>query len=250
MYKTVWLWVASVFMVIASPEPTKPLPVHPGAFQSMFGGFDKAALQRGFQVYREVCSPCHSLKHIAFRHLAALGWSDKEIKALAAQYVVKDVSSETGEEIERPCTPSDFIPSPYLNDIAAKAANNGAMPVDLSLIVKARKDGANYVLGILTGYAKPPEGVTLGPGQHYNAYFPGGVLSMPPPLVTEGQVSFADETAATVQQMAEDVVTFLAWASEPESDGRKRDGVKVLMYLAIMSVVMWLAKRRIWKDIT
>lgn len=232
-------------VVWASPTSTD-LPKHGGSFTHMLGGYDRAALQRGFQVYREVCSVCHSLKHVAFRHLRALGWSEAEVKSLAAQYTVKDLSTETGEMVERPARLSDFMPSPYANDIAARAANGGALPVDLSLVIKARAGGVDYVYGLLTGYADAPQDVHLEVGQFYNKYFPGHILSMPPPL-GDGQVTYADGTQATVNQMAHDVVTFLAWASEPEMEDRKQTGVKVLIYLLVMTFVLYLSKRRIWK---
>lgn len=225
------------------------LPSHGGSFLSMLGGFDRAALQRGFQVYREVCSVCHSVKRVAFRHLKAMGWTDAEVKALAAQYTIKDISTDTGEPIERPGRISDFLPAPYANDIVARSANNGALPVDLSLITKARKGGADYVFGLLMGFKEAPADVKLEPGQYYNEYFPGHVLSMTPPLMHDGQVTYADGTVATVEQMARDVTTFLAWASEPEMEERKQSGVKVLMYLLAMTVVFYICKRRIWSRI-
>lgn len=244
-----WIWI-NVYIACALlwASPTQSLPPHGGSFSSMLGGFNRAELQRGFQVYKEICAACHSLKRIAFRHLKALGWTDAEVKALAAQYTVKDISTETGEPIERPGRITDFLPSPYANDIAARAANNGGLPPDLSLIVKARKGGADYVLALLTGFTQPPADIKLEPGQHYNTYFPGHVLSMAPPI-QDGQIAYADGTPATVAQMARDVSTFLAWASEPEMEERKQTGVKVLLYLFVMTLVFWISKRRIWSRI-
>lgn len=243
-----WMSVFLINTMVLAHSPQE-LPSHDGAFRAMLGGFDRAALQRGFQVYREVCSVCHGLKRVAFRHLKALGWSDAEVKALAAQYTLKDISSETGEPIERPGRISDFLPSPYANDIVARSANNGALPIDLSLITKARKGGADYLFGLLIGFKPAPADMKVEPGQYYNAYFPGHVLSMPPPLTHDGQVAYADGTIATVEQMARDVTTFLAFASEPETEERKQTGVKVLLYLAVMTAVFWVCKRRIWSRI-
>lgn len=243
-----WINILLISSVLLA-QPQQELPSHGGTFVAMLGGFDRAALQRGFQVYREVCSVCHSLKRVAFRHLKVLGWNDAEVKALAAQYTIKDISNETGEPFDRPCRISDFLPSPYANDIVARSANNGAMPVDLSLITKARQGGVDYLFALLTGFKAAPTDIKIEPGQYYNAYFPGHVLSMPPPLTHDGQVTYADGTIATIDQMARDVSAFLAWASEPEMEERKQTGVKVMLYLAAMTMVFWICKRRIWSGI-
>ncbi len=221
-------------------------------FDSMRGQFDREAAQRGFQVYQEVCSACHSLKRIAFRNLQELGFSEEEVKVVAANRSVIDGPDDEGEMYERPGKQSDYFPPPYPNEKAARAANNnGALPPDLSLIVKARPNGANYVYSLLTGYETPPEGFVLGENMHYNPYFAGGgqQFSMMPPLTQDGQVEYQDGTKATVDQMSHDVVNFLQWAAEPEMEKRKHLGMKVLVFLAIFTILFYFAKRRIWKNI-
>lgn len=216
-------------------------------FDGMLGTVDRASAQRGFQVYKEVCSSCHSLKRVAFRNLMEIGFSEGEVKTIAAGYSVTDGPNDEGEMFQRPGLPSDRFVPPFPNDKAARAANGGALPPDLSLIIKARPNGANYVYSLLTGYEEAPEHVEVLAGQYYNPYFPGGVLSMAPPL-TNGLVTFGDGTNASVEQMAKDVVNFLQWAAEPEMEQRKRMGIKVLVFLAIMSVLFYIAKKRIWNN--
>lgn len=216
------------------------------AFDGIFGTVDKPAAQRGLQVYKEVCSACHGLSRVSFRTLSGIGFSEGEIKALAANYTVKDGPNDAGEMFERPGLPSDKFVPPHENELAARAAHNGAYPVDLSLIVKAREDGANYLYSLLTGYGQtPPEHVQVSDGQYYNPYFPGGKLAMPAPL-SDGQVTYEDGTVASVDQMSKDLTVFLQWAAEPEMEQRKQLGLKVLAYLAIFTIFMYIAKRRIW----
>ena len=217
------------------------------SYASPTGTFDRGALQRGFQVYKQVCAACHSIKYVSFRHLKALGLSESEIKVLASQYQIKDGPNDDGEMFERPGRPSDYFPLVYVNEKQARAANNGALPPDLSLITKARVGGADYVYALLTGFKDNPD-FKGGAGQYYNEYFPGHAISMAPPL-SEGLVVYNDDTKPTVQQMAHDVTTFLAWASEPEAEQRKRLGLKVLMYLVVMTGLFWATMRRIWKTI-
>ena len=218
-------------------------------FQKMMGTFDRAALQRGFQVFKEVCATCHSLKRIRFRELEALGFSEAEIKAIAASYTYKTLNNE-GETVERKGEPSDSFPFPYENEAAGRAANGGALPPDLSLIVKARPNGVNYVYSLITGYGKtPPKDITVAEGRHYNPFMNGGQIAMAPPLTQDGQITYSDGTKATIDQMAQDIVTFLAWASEPEMEDRKRIGFAVMIYLIIMSGVFFFAMRKIWKAV-
>jgi ubiquinol-cytochrome c reductase cytochrome c1 subunit len=223
-------------------------PARDWSFSGIFGQFDRGAMQRGFQVYREVCSGCHSLRLIAFRNLEALGYDEDEIKAIAAEYSVEDGPDEEGEMFERSGLPSDRIPSPFPNSKAAAAANNGAAPPDLSLMIKARDGGADYVHGFLTGYAEPPEDRELLEGQNYNLYFPGNMTAMAEPLF-EDSVEYADGTPATAEQMASDVVTFLAWTAEPEMEDRKRMGIKVILFLLIFTGVLYAVKRKVWADL-
>lgn len=218
------------------------------SFDGAFGRVDKQSAQRGLQVYKEVCSACHALSRVSFRTLTDLGFSEGEVKALAAGYTVHDGPNDAGEMFERPGIPSDKFVPPYPNEQASRAANNGAYPPDLSLIIKARPDGANYVYSLLTGYEEPPADVHLADGQHYNPYFPGHKLAMPAPL-SAGQVSFEDGTEASVDQMAHDVVNFLQWAAEPEMEQRKQMGIKVLLYLLVFTGFMYVAKKHIWKKL-
>lgn len=217
-------------------------------FEGMFGSFDRQAAQRGAQVYLEVCSACHGLNHLYYRNLKALGFSDGEIKAIAAKKTVTDGPNDAGDMFDRPATPSDIFVPPFPNEHAARASNGGAYPVDLSLIIKARHDGPNYVYSLLTGYTTPPEHVKLMPGLHYNPYFEGGQIAMPPPL-TEGQVDYSDGTKASIDQMSHDLVVFLQWAAEPEMEHRKSMGLKIMIFLSIFTILFFMVKKRIWKDI-
>jgi ubiquinol-cytochrome c reductase cytochrome c1 subunit len=220
------------------------------------GKFDRAQLQRGFQVYKEVCAACHSLQLVAFRNLADLGYEEPEVKAIANQWLIEvpTENPETGEAATRKAIPSDNFPSPYANEIAGRAANNNALPPDLSLITKAREGGAAYVYSLLTGYqrqsakllhefpaAKTPKGL------YYNPYFANLNIAMPPPLTSTGQVTYAaGNPAPTVDQMAEDVSAFLVWAAEPKLENRHRAGLAVSIFLLIASVLGYLAYRQIW----
>ncbi len=224
------------------------LPARDWSFTGIFGKFDTGAMQRGFQVYQEVCSGCHSLRLIAFRNLEALGFDEDEIKAIAAEYTVEDGPDEEGEMFERPALPSDRIPSPFANAKAAAAANNGAVPPDLSLMTKARDGGADDVHALLTGYTDPPDGIDLLDVQSYNLYFPGNVTAMAPPLF-EDAVEYGDGTPATVEQMATDVTSFLAWAAEPEMEERKRMGIKVILFLLVLTGLLYAVKRKVWADL-
>jgi len=226
-------------------DETPPLPHQQWSFDGIFGTYDRASAQRGFQVYKEVCSVCHPVKHLFFRDLEDLGYSEDEIKAIASTYEVTDGPNDQGQMYQRPARPSDPIPGPFPNDLAARAANNGALPPDLSMIVKAREGGPDYIFGLLNGYKDPPTGFNLLPGMNYNEYFAGHQIAMPPPL-SDGAVTFADGTSATVPQMAHDVVTFLAWAAEPNLEPRHRTGFKVMLFLVVAAGVFYAAKRKIW----
>lgn len=237
----------SSFGGIADTTAKKPLQlVWP--FEGIFGTFDRQAAQRGAQVYLEVCSTCHSNHNLYYRNLKDIGFSEAEIKQLAQKYTVKDGPNAEGEMFDRPALPSDRFVSPYPNEEAARTANNGAYPVDLSLIIKARQDGPNYVFSLLSGYQEAPANVKLMPGLYYNPYFEGGQIAMPPPL-TEGQVTFSDGTPATVEQMAKDVVVFLQWTAEPEMEHRKSMGLKVMIFLLVFTVFFYVTKKKIWKNI-
>ncbi len=223
------------------------LPNEDWHFDGPFGTFDRAALQRGLKVYREVCSACHAMKRIHFRNLEALGYEEGQIKSIAAEYTITDGPDEEGEMFDRPGRPSDAFPSPYPNDNAARAAN-GAIPPDLSLIVKARAGGANYVHGILTGYEEPPHDMKISEGQYYNKVMPGHVIAMAPPLL-EGQIAYEDDAPQTVEQYSKDVTEFLQWASEPDLENRKRTGINVIFYLVIFAGIMYAYKKKVWSKI-
>ena len=215
----------------------------------MFGTYDRAQLQRGYLVYRDVCAACHQLKYVQFRHLRAIGFSEAEVKALAAEFEVEDGPDEDGEMFTRPGRPADDLPVPFANDKAARAANNGALPPNLSLITKARADGPNYLFALLTGYEEEaPDDVELAEGMSYNPYYPGGQIAMVPPLYGD-EVEYADGTEATLEQMSRDVVAFLAWAAEPKLEDRHRLGFKVMAFLIILTILLYLAKRRVWRDV-
>lgn len=224
-----------------------------------FGHFDRRQLQRGFQVYREVCAACHGLNLVAFRDLHDLGYGEEEVKAIAAQWpiAVPSINPDTGEPATRDAIAADLFPDPYANEVAARAANNNAEPPDLSLIVKARHGGAEYIASLLTGYrdaatyrnhdgeAVPEEG-RPGEGLYFNPWFPNLNLAMPPPLTGDGQVSYADGTPATVDQMATDVAAFLTWTAEPNLQRRHRAGMVVLIFLVFATFLGWLAYKNVW----
>jgi len=245
-------WALAVVLLASAPnlaaQETPPLPHQQWSFEGVFGTYDPASAQRGFQVYKEICSACHPVKHLFFRDLAAIGYNADEIKAIAATYQVTDGPNDQGQMYQRPGRPSDPIPGPFPNDQAARVANNGALPPDQSLIVKARHDGPDYVYGILTGYKEPPVGFKLLAGMNYNEYFPGHQIAMPQPL-SDNAVTFADGAPGTVPQMAHDVVTFLTWASEPNLDDRHRTGFKVIGFLVVAAILFYAAKRKIWAPI-
>jgi cytochrome c1 len=218
---------------------------HKWSFSGPFGTFDKASLQRGFQVYKEVCTACHGISLLSFDDLLDIGFSMAQIKAIAAQSEIKDGPNDEGNMFKRPGRASDLVPPPFENEKAARFANNGAYPPDLSLITKARKGGPDYLFNLLTGYKEAPKDVKVAPGMHYNEAFPGNQIAMPAPL-KDGLVTFSDGTKATTEQMAQDVVTFLSFVSEPEMEERKRMGVKVLIFLTFLTALFWGVKRSVW----
>lgn len=221
------------------------LPKEEWSFQGIFGTYDRAALQRGFQVFKEVCNSCHALSMVRYRSLQDIGFSEEEVKALAAEATVVDGPNDDGDMFDRPGQPSDPFHSPFPNEKAARAANGGAYPPDLSLITKARKGGPDYSYGILTGYEEAPADFAMQEGLNYNHYFPGYQIAMPQPL-SEDAVEYADGTPATVEQMSHDVVTFLNWAAEPELEARKRMGIKVMLFLVVFTGLLYATKRKIW----
>lgn len=232
------------------------LPHSPEAgfsFEGPVGRFDRQQLQRGYQVYKEVCSACHSLKFVAFRDLAQLGYNEAEVKAEAASWQVPGIDPGTGEATTRPGLPTDKFPSPYPNKVAAAAANNNAVPPDLSLITKARHDGSAYVYSLVSGYGAPDPAVVAEfpkfetpAGLYFNKYFATLNLAMAPPLSTSGQVTYADGTDAAIPQMATDVAAFLTWTGEPSLEQRKQTGVWFLGFMIFVTILAFLAKKQVW----
>ena len=241
---------AIVFVTFAGPASAAggEIEKQNWSFDGVFGKFDKAALQRGFQVYQEVCAGCHGLEYIAFRNLTELGLNEDQVKAIAAEYEVEDGPDDEGEMFTRPAILSDILPSPFANDNAARASNNGALPPDLSLIAKARTGGPDYLHALLTGYVDAPADMTINEGMSYNPYFPGNQIAMPPPI-DDDAVEYTDGTPATVDQMSLDVVQFLMWAAEPKLEIRKRMGIKVILFLLVLTALFYASKRKVWSRI-
>lgn len=224
------------------------LPPQHFSFDGPFGTFDRAAAQRGFQVYKEVCSACHSMKNAYYRNLTGIGLSADEVKAIASTITVGGGTDDSGNPVERPALPADHFRSPFANDKAARAANNGALPPDQTVIEKAREGGATYLVDLLMGYRDAPAEMKMQDGLYYNLYFTGHQIAMPQPL-HDGQVTYADGTPASVEQMARDVATFLTYMSNPEMEQRKRMGVRIVLFLAGMTVVTYAVKRKIWANL-
>jgi ubiquinol-cytochrome c reductase cytochrome c1 subunit len=223
-------------------------PQYPWRHRGFFAAYDCAALRRGFQVYREVCSTCHSLQRIRWRELAGVTHTKEEVKAMAKEVDVLDGPNSEGEMFERPAKPFDRLPSPYMNIQQGRAANGGAYPPDLSLMVKARHSGHDYVMALLTGYQEPPAGREMMVGNYYNPYFPGGGISMPPPLQDEG-VEYPDGTVATISQQARDIAQFLNWTAEPEANERKKNAGLNMCVLIFMALASGYVKRYRWSPL-
>ena len=221
------------------------------SFKSFFGKFDRGSLQRGYQVYNEVCASCHSLKYLSYRNLAEKGgpeFSEAEAKAIASNFEVTDGPDSTGEMFTRPARLSDKFVSPYANDEEAKSANGGAYPPDMSVLVKARKGGADYIYSLLVGYEDAPADIKLDDGVYYNKYMYGNKIKMSAPL-SDGLVEYTDGTEATTEQMAKDVVSFLMWAAEPHLEQRHKFGFRVIIYLLILSILVYFSMKKIWSRV-
>ena len=233
-----------------SAEQEDPLKVN-WSFKGLTGKFDRASLQRGFQVYKEVCSSCHSMQYLSYRNLGEPGgpeFSLEEVKAIAASIEIDDGPDSQGEMFTRPGRPSDKFKSPYPSVNASIAANGGAYPPDMSVLVKARPGGADYIYSVLVGYEDPPVGMILDEGVYYNKYMIGNKIKMSAPL-SEGIVDYTDGNEATVDQMAKDVTTFLSWAAEPELETRHKTGIKVIIYLILLTALVYFSMKRIWSRI-
>lgn len=242
-------FVAGTIQVAHANEGGAPL-LQPGfSFDGVFGHYDRGALKRGFQVFHEICSNCHALRLVAYRNLKDIGLSEDDAKAVATERQVQDGPNDEGQMYMRPGRLSDHYIAPFANDQAARVANNGALPPDLSLIAKARKGGPDYVYSLMMGFEDtPPEGHVVPDGMFFNKFFPGGNIGMPP-QVQDDLVSYADGTKATKEQIAHDIVTFLNWAAEPELDARKSLGLEVMIFLAVLTALFYALKRQIWKDV-
>ena len=259
----------SALAVSAAAQEAEAPPLQSWSFAGPFGIYDQAQLQRGFKIYREVCSSCHSLKLIAFRNLAdpgGPGFTDAQATAVAASFQVTDGPNDQGEMFQRPGKLSDYFPPPFANDQAARAALGGALPPDMSVLAKARSyergfpwfildafwqyqaDGPDYIHAILIGYEDAPAGFTLPPGGNYNKYFPGHSIGMPKPL-SDGQVEYTDGTPATVDQYGRDVAAFLMWAAEPTLDARKRLGFQVMIFLIVFTGLLYFTKKKVWHSV-
>jgi len=242
------LLAAAAALTLSSPafaaEEVEPMH-REWTFDGVLGKFDRQQVQRGFQVYKEVCAACHSLSYLAFRNLEDVGYSEDQVKVIAAEYQVQDGPDENGDMFDRAARPSDHMPKPFANDQIARAANGGALPPDLSLMTKAREDGPNYVYSLMMGYKEPPSGFELMPGMSYNEYFPGHQIAMPV-QITDDRVVYADGTKATAEQIAVDVVAFLHWVAEPKLEARHATGVRVMLFALLFTVLAFFYKKRLW----
>ena len=256
MALTVIVGLATVAIVAANPVAHSTVHRQSWTFTGFFGSYDQAQLKRGFQIYKDVCSGCHSLKLLYYRDLQDIGFSEDEVKAIAAEAQVQDGPNDAGDMYDRPGRASDHFKPPFPNEQAARAANNGALPPDLSLIAKSRAgagflgyEGADYIHSLMTGYEEtPPAGVTVPEGMHYNHAFKGHQIAMPPPL-SDGAVTYADGTQATLDQEARDIASFLTWAAEGNLESRHRTGIKAILFLVIFTLLAYATKRRVWANV-
>jgi len=246
------IFLLTNFSVISvTAEEEKKLLSTDWSFKGYFGKFDRGSLQRGYQVYQEVCASCHSMKYLSYRNLSEKGgpeFSEEQAKAIASNFEVTDGPNDDGEMFTRPAKLSDKFVSPYQNDKEAIASNGGAYPPDMSVLVKARSGGADYVYSVLLGYEDPPSGIILDDGVYYNKYMYGNAIKMPNPL-SDGLVEYNDGTEATEEQMAKDVVTFLAWSAEPHLEARHKIGFKAIIYLIILALLAYLSMKRVWSRV-
>ncbi len=270
MKKLILSLFACVLFVSASYAAgvTNLAPPQDWSSKGIFGKIDKQSAQRGMQIYKEVCSACHSLRLVSFRHLKGLGYDDNQVKVFASEFEINDGPNADGEAFTRAGIAADYFPNPYANEVEARLVNNGALPPDLSLIVKSRNfgrgniflnladaiqgngsaAGSDYIYSLMTGYEEPPIGVDLQEGMYYNKWYAGNQIAMAAPLA-EGLVEYSDGTNATVEQMAKDITVFLAWASEPELEQRRSMGIKVIAFLLLLFGFTLAAKRTIWANI-
>ena len=257
MKKLLKIYLTTIFLTLSIQNITYsagencPLLKQDWSFKSFFGTFDRASLQRGYQVYTEVCASCHSLKYVSYRNLAEKGgpeFSIEQAKAIASNFEVTDGPNNDGEMFTRSAKLSDKFVMPYANDQEAKLSNGGAYPPDMSVLVKARAGGADYIYSVILGYEDPPEGMKLDDGVYYNKYMYGNKIKMPPQLYDD-LVTYADGTPATPEQMAKDITTFLAWTAEPKLEERHKFGFRAIIYLVILTILVYFSMKRIWSRI-
>ena len=252
--KTLKLLIFSFVIIFSSGKvysASKELLKVDWSFTGLTGTFDRSSLQRGYQVYKEVCSSCHSMKYLSYRNLGQKGgpeFSLEEVKAIAASYEIEDGPNSEGEMFSRPGRPSDHFKNPYPNDNAAIAANGGAYPPDMSVLVKARPGGANYIYSILMGYEEKPSNFTLEEGVYYNKYMDGNKIKMMSPL-SDDLIEYTDGTTANIDQMAKDVTTFLTWTAEPHLEARHKTGTKVMIYLILLATLVYLSMKKLWSRV-
>ena len=242
------IFISTVSFSVHSEETNKNYVKTNWSFKGIFGTFDRASLQRGYQVYQEVCSGCHSAQYLSYRNLSEKGgpeFSVEEAKAIAAQFEVEDGPNSDGEMFMRPGRISDQFIKPYPNVEASTAANGGAYPPDMSVLVKARKGGADYIYSLLLGYEEPPVGFEIEEGVYYNKYMSGNKIKMTAPL-SDGLVKYSDGTESTTAQMAKDITTFLVWTAEPHLESQHRMGFKVIIYLIILLTLVYMSKQKVW----
>lgn len=247
--------LTAVLFIAAAPHEEVEVEKQEWSFQGFFGHFDHAQMKRGFQVYKDVCSACHSMNLLAYRNLQDIGFSEEEVKEIAASVQVTDGPNDAGDMFDRPGKPSDRFKAPFANEQAARAANNGALPPDFSLIARSRAgkgfltfEGADYIHGVLIGYGEPPADMKMSDGMNYNKGFKGHQIAMPQPL-TDGAVTFADGSPNDLDHEARDVAAFLTWAGEPNLENRKRTGLKVMLFLVAFTLIAYAAKRKVWAKI-
>ncbi len=239
-----FLFSSSLF---AAENTGEKLPKHEWSFEGMTGTFDRSALQRGFKVYLEACSGCHSINLLYYRDLVDIGFSPEQVKVIASEYTVIDGPNDEGEMFERQAKPADKFVGPYRNTNEARYNNNGAYPPDLSVITKSRKGGANYIYNLLLGYEESTDH-EVGEGMYYNKWIPGNQIAMPQVLYDDS-VEYDDGTVTTKEQLAEDLTSFLVWAAEPELEERKNLGLKVIIFFVVMSIMLFLWKTRLWRSV-
>ncbi len=242
------LFGLGVVQPATAAEEAKSLHAQPWSWQGPFGKFDQQQLQRGFQIYKEVCSACHSMNYLYYRNLSDLGYSAAQIKVIASEYELIDGVDDAGEPFTRTAVASDRFVAPFANDQAARASNGGALPPDLTLMADARAQGSDYIYALIAGYEEAPAGLELSPGQYYNSFFPGGAIAMAPPLAA-GQVSYADGSPETIDQYSRDIAAFLTWAAEPNLEQRKRLGFQVMIVLFLFLLLTIVVKQRVWRNI-